>query len=370
MDKTIKTYDEIFLIEDKEKARHGETWIRLMKKLLSAKDMLDIATGVVVFPQNPERVRAVIAGLPLVDAGGVVLPGLVEDGNPPPPPMVAAGAAAADRAIYTFEYQRYREEVVDLKEARKEWSSTSKKGKVLINKYIGENILGRISQNNLANLPRLWTAITVYLRDLSPHERHHLDSLYRSPIRQQPLQDILKYVAMLKDIECTIEVGSVINPTIKKSILLKGLLSKFKDIIRVMHVSHGMDRDACVLLLIEEEHRLDGIEVESKEDSVSGSSKDKIRKLEEQVEKLTKLLNSTSDKRVQKGDKRDTEEEEEEEEKEEEEEEDLIKEKDIAEDEAGRLGLLNRVRSGIKFELKPEEEDESTSDSSDDSTDY
>ena len=173
-------------------------------------------------------------------------------------------------------------------------------------------------------------------------------------------------MAMLKDIECTIEVGSVINPTIKKSILLKGLLSKFKDIIRVMHVSHGMDRDACVLLLIEEEHRLDGIEVESKEDSVSGSSKDKIRKLEEQVEKLTKLLNLISDKRVQKGDKRDTEEEEEEEEKEE----DLIKEKDIAEDEAGRLGLLNRVRSGIKFELKPEEEDESTSDSSDDSTDY
>ena len=209
MDKMIKCYEEIFLIEDKEKARYGETWIRLMKKILSAKDMLDVATGVKTFPSNPARARAVLAGVQLVDAAGlaIVIAGLEEDGNPLPPAMVAVGAAAADRAVYTFEYQRHREEVVDLKEARKEWSSTSKKGKVLINKYLSENILGRIAHNNIATLPRLWTAVTDYLRNLSPHERHHLDTLYRSPIRQQPVQDVLKYVSMLKDVETTIEVG-------------------------------------------------------------------------------------------------------------------------------------------------------------------
>ena len=40
MDKTVTCYEEIFLIDDKEKAKYGETWIRLMKKILSAKDML------------------------------------------------------------------------------------------------------------------------------------------------------------------------------------------------------------------------------------------------------------------------------------------------------------------------------------------
>ena len=296
MDK--KCYEEMFLIEDQEKSRYGETWIRLMKKLFSAKDMLEVATGVATYPGNPARARAIRAGIPLVDAAGLVLAGLEEGGCPLPPVIPAAAAVAADRTTYSFEYQKYREECDELKESRKEWKATSKKGKVLIHKYTGENILGRIPHNDLATLPLLWTAVTGFIRNLNPHERHHLDTMYRSPIQQTHSQDILKYIAMLQDIETTIEVGGAISPIIKKSIFLKGLLSRFKDIIRVLQVSHGMDRAACVVLLIEEEHRLNGMVMDSKEDSISGSSKDKIRKLEEQVKKLTIQLKSTSEKRV------------------------------------------------------------------------
>jgi hypothetical protein len=109
-------------------------------------------------------------------------------------------------------------------------------------------------------------------------------SLYRSPIRQIQSQDVMQYVAMLKDNE----VGSEIAPKLKKSVLLKGMMTRFKDIVRVLSVSHGLDRDLWVGNLIKDEQSLEGqsikgIALDSKEDCASGVARDKIKRMEEQI---------------------------------------------------------------------------------------